>query len=80
MNRNVKLEQAVREAGGITVVATRVGVSPQALGNWIGRGRVPVVQCAALVDALEGRISKSDLRPEDWQSIWPEHVEHEHRV
>lgn len=72
MDENLKLKQAVTAGGGVTLVAARLGKSPQVVSNWISRGKVPVAECAAVVDALEGAISKTDLRPDDWQSIWPE--------
>jgi DNA-binding transcriptional regulator YdaS (Cro superfamily) len=66
-----KLSEAIK-AVGLTTVADRIGASPQAVSNWVARGRVPVEKCATVVAALEGRVSKADLRPDDWQAIWPE--------
>lgn len=66
-----KLSEAIK-AVGLTTAAERIGTSPQAVSNWIARGRVPVEKCATVVAALEGRVNKADLRPDDWQAIWPE--------
>lgn len=70
--KNPKLTAAVLAAGGVTKVAERLGESPQVIANWVARGRVPVAKCAAAETALEGRVTKSDLRPTDWRNIWPE--------
>lgn len=56
---------------GLTATAGMLSVSVQRLANWIERG-VPVEQCAAIEMATNGRVTRKDLRPNDWQSIWPE--------
>ncbi|RYH61838.1 MAG: hypothetical protein EON54_09850 [Alcaligenaceae bacterium] len=37
--------------------------------------RIPSpVNCVAIEHATEGRVTRKDLRPHDWASIWPELV------
>lgn len=62
------LKQAV-EAKGLKVSADLLAVTPQRLSNWMERG-VPVEHCAS-VEAELG-VSRKTLRPDDWQTIWPE--------
>ncbi len=63
--------EAIKEVG-LTEAAKRIGESPQCVANWVARGSVPVNKCAIVEEALEGRVSKLDLRPHDWQQIWPD--------
>lgn len=54
-------------------MARRLGVSPQAVNEWKqGNRPVPVVHCLAIEQATEGKVTRRDLRPDDWQRIWPE--------
>jgi len=69
-----KLDQAIKDAGGLSVVATRMGISSQRLCNWIDRGAVPLDQCCALERGLGERLRRWDLRPSDWHRMWPELV------
>lgn len=66
-----KFAQAVKDVG-LSEVARRVGESPQCVNNWIERGAVPIGKVATVEQALDGRVTKRDLRPKDWKSIWPE--------
>lgn len=62
---------AIKDSGGLSAVAARLGVTPQRLNNWIARG-VPVEYAWELEIATEGRVTRSDLRPDDWDRIWPD--------
>jgi DNA-binding transcriptional regulator YdaS (Cro superfamily) len=52
-------------------IADAVGVSPQAISNWKQRG-VPIEYCATIEKASKGAATRQELRPNDWQAIWPE--------
>jgi DNA-binding transcriptional regulator YdaS (Cro superfamily) len=43
-----------------------------AVSNWRGRGNVPTEHCAGIEAATKGIVNRRDLRPDDWQKIWPE--------
>lgn len=58
-------------ARGLTETARSLGVSAQRLSNWIERG-VPIDKCPAIERITAGVVSRRDLRPNDWQDIWPE--------
>ena len=65
------LDLAAVLVGGRRELATALGVSPSAIGNWKARG-VPVEHCAAIERLAGGRVTRRDLRPEDWARLWPE--------
>jgi len=48
-----------------------LGVSQQSITNWKA-GSVPVIHCTAIEQATSGAVTRQDLRPNDWQAIWPE--------
>jgi DNA-binding transcriptional regulator YdaS (Cro superfamily) len=63
------LKQAVEARGGVTAAAVLLEITPQRLSNWMERG-VPTEHCARVEAALG--IARQDMRPDDWQAIWPE--------
>ena len=66
------LDTAARLAGGRLTLARLLGVSPAAVGNWKTRGAIPIEHCVAIEQATGGEVTRRDLRPDDWQKIWPE--------
>lgn len=69
---------AARWAGNAARLADIIGVSPQALSNWRVRGSVPIEHCVAIEKATCESVTRRDLRPDDWERIWPELVTAEH--
>lgn len=65
------LDVAAQAVGGREAFATALGVTVAALGNWKARG-VPVQRCVAIERLAAGTVTRRDLRPGDWQDIWPE--------
>lgn len=65
------VDKAARLYGGRPELAAALKVTVAALGNWKVRG-VPIEQCVPLERALGGAVTRRDLRPADWQDIWPE--------
>ena len=65
------LDKAARLAGGRLTLAKLLGVSAAAIGNWKIRGAIPIEHCAAIEHATGGAVTRIDLRPDDWQRIWP---------
>lgn len=63
------------DATSAAALARDVGVSPALVYQWrTGRRPVPVEHCAAIERVTGGEVSRRDLRPDDWQRIWPELV------
>lgn len=62
--------KAVRLLGGPVKVAKRFGLpNYQTVQQWCRNG-VPTPYCTAVEKALEGRVMRWDLRPEDWWRVW----------
>jgi len=54
-------------------LAREIKVSPALLYQWrTGRRPVSLEHCAAIEQATGGAVTRRDLRPDDWQRIWPE--------
>jgi len=67
------VEAAVRLCpGGRAALAKLLNVTVAAIGNWKMRKSVPVEHCAQIEAATGGQVTRRDLRPNDWQQIWPE--------
>lgn len=70
------VDRAIAAAGSATALAQLLQVSAAAVGQWKSGARpIPVRQCVAIEAATSGAVSRRDLRPNDWQSIWPELAE-----
>ena len=53
--------------------AALLGVSQALVGQWArGIAVPPPVRCVEIELATDGRVSRVDLRPDDWAQIWPE--------
>ena len=67
------IEIAADCVGGQNRLAEILGVSTQAIGHWKQRG-VPVERCVDIEKAASSAVTRRELRPGDWQAIWPELV------
>lgn len=71
MDLNTYLKAAPR--GTAAAIAKAVGVQPVMVAQWSKRIKaVPPERCVAIEAATRGQVSRQDLRPDDWQAIWPE--------
>lgn len=67
------LNRAGRHFVSRAAFARAIGVRPQQLDNWLRRDKeIDPVYCSLIERATEGAVSRRDLRPDDWQRIWPE--------
>ncbi len=61
-----------KRGSGIALAKT-LQVSQPTVSDWCtGKKRVPVERCASIERATNGAVTRKDLRPDDWQEIWPE--------
>ena len=67
------IQSAADHLGGQAALARAIGVAPPTVNQWIkGKRPVPVEQCLAIEQATSGKVTRRDLRPNDWLTIWPE--------
>ena len=70
---------ACKIVGSQARLASLVGVTPSAVNQWItGHRPVPIERCVAIEKATKGMVTRKDLRPGDWQTIWPELIDADH--
>ncbi|NVI06379.1 transcriptional regulator [Paraburkholderia youngii] len=66
---------AAATVGGYKALADILGVTKGAVHQWMSPGRqVPIEHCTPIEQATAGIVTRQMLRPDDWQSIWPELV------
>lgn len=67
------VDRAAHLVGGLSALASIVGVAPPTVHEWKTLKRpVPVQRCLAISQATNGAVTLQELRPHDWQKIWPE--------
>jgi len=66
------LSKAIEIAGSQRLIAEACGVIQPTVAGWLRRSHVPAEYCAAIEAAVKGAVTRRDLRPDDWASIWPE--------
>lgn len=71
---NTPLHKAVEICGGQTSLARAIGVTRPYVYNWLSRsnGIPPPEYCVLIEKAVGGEVTRKELRPNDWQNIWPE--------
>lgn len=64
------------EPGLQTDLARRIGCQPQLVWQWArGVRPVPIGRCVPIERATAGAVRRWDLRPDDWDLIWPELID-----
>jgi len=58
------LRQAIKLSGGQGALARAINSSPQAINNWLARGKVPAQHCPSIELATFGAVTCEDLRPD----------------
>ncbi len=54
-------------------LAEEIGVHPSFLSQMVNGNRpISPERCVAIEQATNGEVTRKDLRPEDWERIWPE--------
>ncbi|MDY7578161.1 helix-turn-helix domain-containing protein [Herbaspirillum sp. RTI4] len=56
--------KACRLVGGQSKLAKALGISPQAVQQWVSRQFAPACRCRAIETATLGRVSRFELRPD----------------
>lgn len=71
MSEKNPVDLAGDAVGGLTKLADKLGLDIQVVSNWKRRG-IPIERCVAIENATGGTVTRRELRPDDWRSIWPE--------
>jgi DNA-binding transcriptional regulator YdaS (Cro superfamily) len=67
---------AASTVGGFKALADILGVTKGAVHQWMSPDRqVPIEHCTPIEQATSGVVTRQMLRPDDWESIWPELAE-----
>lgn len=68
--------ELIDKLGGPAAVARLLGIKPPSVVGWRANG-IPDDKLIRLAPTLEkaGIATRRELRPDDWQSIWPELAE-----
>lgn len=70
---NHPIENAAVIAGSEKALADLLGVTKAAVWQWKQEGRkTPLEHCAEIERITGGVVTRRELRPDDWQHIWPE--------
>ncbi|MEH6435801.1 transcriptional regulator [Massilia sp. DD77] len=69
--------EIIDKLGGPTAVAKLLNVKPPSVHAWKSGG-IPDDKLIRLAPTLEkaGIATRQELRPDDWQQIWPELADH----
>ncbi|WP_369952115.1 transcriptional regulator [Ralstonia syzygii] len=68
------IQKAAQAAGGQSALARKIGCTPQAVQRWCKTGFVPADRVVSVEQAVEGAVSRSELRPDLYVTAPP--VEH----
>ncbi len=72
---NKFIQTAIDCAGGQTALAVQLGLAPSNVVVWLKNDRpIPVQHVKKIIEITGGKVSVKDLRPNDWEKIWPELV------
>ena len=62
--------------GRAFALAKSIGVPPSFVSKMVsGEKAVPIERCVPIERVTNGAVTRQDLRPDDWQDIWPELAE-----
>lgn len=62
-------------------LATKLAITPVLINQWANQKRpIPPERCVEIERATDGEVTRPELRPDDWQRIWPELAERDTAV
>lgn len=74
MNRSFPaLKRAITIAGSQSALGRKLGRSQALVYKWLNSANpLGPAHCSAIERVTGGAVTRRDLRPDDWQEIWPE--------
>lgn len=80
LDMNEQTKKAVEILGGTIAAASKLGVKPPAVSDWLAKKRpIPIKRCVQIEELTQGAVTRRDLRPDDWAEIWPELAQPENK-
>jgi len=78
--QKMALQKACDLVGGQSKLAEILNVTPPAITAWLSDDQklkrdIPPKRCVQIEQATNGKITRKDLRPDDWYLFWPELAE-----
>ena len=71
--QNTPIERACSLLGSQSALAALLKVTPPTVNQWTkGVRPVPIEHCLAIEHATGGKVTRQDLRPDDFWRIWPD--------
>lgn len=71
----MNIQTYVEKIESAAQLARKLDIDPAMISQWkTGVRSIPVERMAAIEAATDGHVTRKDLRPKDWQYIWPELV------
>lgn len=72
----MKLLEYVKTKATQRGLAQQLAISPVLINQWANDKRpIPADRCVEIERATNGEVTRPELRPADWQRIWPELAE-----
>ncbi len=69
----MKLSNYLSDHGAQAKLAATLGISQVLISQWsTGSRSTPIERCYPIEQATKGEVTRKDLRPHDWDLIWPE--------
>jgi DNA-binding transcriptional regulator YdaS (Cro superfamily) len=66
------IERAIAIAGSQAKLAAGIGVKQQTISNWLKGAPIKAEHCSAIERFTQGNVTRTQLRPSNWQEVWPE--------
>lgn len=69
----MKLKEYLSNVESASSLAKRLGVPNVSVSNWAnGKRPIPLRWMPIIEKATNGHVSRKDLCPDEWQTLWPE--------
>lgn len=69
----MNLKEYLTNIESASILAARLKVPNVSLSNWANCKRpIPIRWMPIIEKETNGQVSRKDMRPDDWQEIWPE--------
>ncbi len=69
MSDNTAIERAVDAAGSQSALARELGVTHQAVQQWVADGKPPVRRAIDIEIAVNGAVTREELRPDIYRPL-----------